>query len=100
VLTYKADAPGKWDQHNMQTSYHASVGSTYKKDYDHKVQSPFNYRDLDSFKDKIKYYFYNLEHSNLTITVKKISDVRPPICQGQSPNWRGNIICDQPPNQL
>jgi hypothetical protein len=57
VLTFKADAHSKWEQHAMKTSYHASVGSTYNRDYVHKIQPPAQYRDLDSFKDKIKYIF-------------------------------------------
>jgi hypothetical protein len=48
----------------MQTSYHANVGSTYKKDYVYKTQSPSSYRDLDSFKDKFKYYLDNLGPSS------------------------------------
>lgn len=46
---------GHWEQHTLPTRYHSTTGSTYDRDFVPKSVQACNFRDLDSFKDKIRY---------------------------------------------
>lgn len=54
VLTLKNVMKSDWRDQLPKAPFHSSVGSTYVKEFNKKIGSPIDFRELDSFKDKIK----------------------------------------------